>query len=427
MAEIENATAESRLIGQLRAQIDGVRTRRDLAAKAVTNLEALLDQPASPELRARLADRRDYWGRLSEQADNEYTALDIQLQSRLAARQSVLDQTTHYARNFFRTRGLNLALGILAFCGVFFGFRLIDYVARRTRRPGNGKSFGTRLSTLLFHLFSILGGLLAMLLVFNLVGDWFLLGIVVIFLIGVGWAGINTLPQQIETIKLMLNIGAVRENEALVYEGTNYRVEALGFSAKLNNPRLQGGTRILPVKYLVGMTSRPTGEGEAWFPSAAGDWVELKDGTTGRVLCQTPGSVAIQALGGACITYPTKDFLALNPKNLSGRFRLETSFGVDYRHQAIATTEIPEKMTAALRSGLATMVAAENILDLSVLFSQAGPSSLDYAIAVDLTGAAAEKAREIRLTIHQVLVETCHQNGWIIPFTQVTVHSSSIR
>lgn len=142
-------------------------------------------------------------------------------------------------------------------------------------------------------MFSVLGGLAAMMLVFNMAGDWFLLGIVIIFLVGVGWASINTLPQQVETIKLMLNIGAVREGEYLVYDGTPYRVDALGFSAHLNNPRLDGGTRLLPVKYLVGMTSRPVGPSEAWFPCEAGDWVELADGRIGIVISQTPAAVEL--------------------------------------------------------------------------------------------------------------------------------------
>ncbi|MBN1270582.1 MAG: hypothetical protein JXB04_13410 [Kiritimatiellae bacterium] len=98
---------------------------------------------------------------------------------------------------------------ILAFCVVFFGFRLGEYVVRKLRRKGTEKNLTSRVTTLLFHILSILGGLVAMMLAFNVAGDWFLLGII-IFLFGVGWASINTLPQQVETINLMLNIGGAR-------------------------------------------------------------------------------------------------------------------------------------------------------------------------------------------------------------------------
>jgi hypothetical protein len=101
----------------------------------------------------------------------------------------------------------------VAFCAVFFGFRLAEFGLRQLRRKGSEKKFGSMLTALLFHVISVLGGLGAMMLVFNLAGDWFLLGIIIIFLFGIGWASVNTLPRQVETIKLMLNIGAVREGK----------------------------------------------------------------------------------------------------------------------------------------------------------------------------------------------------------------------
>ena len=422
LAEFENATAESRIIGQLRTQLEDVRKRRDLAGKAVGNLETLLSQPASPELRARLESRQANWKRLHEQLENEFSALELQLQSRLATRQSVLDQTTGYAKRFFQTRGLNLLLGIVAFLAVFFGFRIGEKALRRLRRKGAEKKFSSRLTALLFHVFSVLGGLVAMMLVFNVAGDWFLLGIVIIFLFGVGWASINTLPQQIETIKLMLNAGAVREGEYLVFEGTPYRVESLGFSAHLNNPWLEGGMRQLPVKYLVGMNSRPIGKMEALFPCEPGDWVALADGRTGEIASQTPATVEVAVPGGERITYPTAAFLGLHPRNLSAGFRVESIFGVDYRHQAVATTEIPAKMLAKLQAGLSAVAGEGNVCKVHVLFACANSSSLDYAIWVDLKGEAAPRSRHIQGGIQRLLVEACNENGWAIPFPQMTVH-----
>ena len=373
-------------------------------------------------MRARLENRRDVWSRILDGADNEFAALDLQLQNRLASRQSVLDQTTRYAKNFFKTRGLNLLLGAAAFCAVFFGFRLGERGARRLRRKGGEKRFASRLTALLFHVFSVLGGLVAMMLVFNLAGDWFLLGIVIIFLFGVGWASIKTLPQQIETIKLMLNIGAVREGELLVFDGTPYRVDALGLSAHLHNPRLEGGTRHLPVNFLVGMNSRPVGPDEAWFPCEKGDWVLLSSGQAGQILSQTPSTVRLALSGGGWITYPTADFLALHPRDLSAGFRVESTFGVDYRHQALATTEIPVQMKAKLLAELPRVVEPALLADLQVLFSSASASSLDYTVWVELKGPAAPLRTRIAFAIQRILVEACNERGWSIPFPQLTVH-----
>ncbi len=424
MAEIESATAESRAIGELRGQLNEVGKKRDLAREALTNLDTLLQQPTSTELNSRLLTRQNAWKRIYEDANNEFTALDLQLQGKLAARQSVLDSSTKYVRTFVRTRGLNLLFGILAFCLVFFGFRIIERVIHRTRKTSEQRSFSTRLTALLFHIFSVLGGLLAMMAVFNLVGDWFMLGIVVIFLIGVAWAGVNTLPQQIETIKLMLNIGAVKEGEVLLYENLPYRVESLGFSAKLVNPLLDGGVRILPVKYLVGQHSRQPGANEATFPCKAGDWVTLSDGITGMVEIQTPGYVQLLQPGGARAVYQTTDFLTRRPVNLSATFRIESKIGIDYRHLAIATTEVPRTLTEKLKSGIPAIVGTENLVSASVDFSAAGTSSLDFTATVDLRGAVAKDERDIRFAIQRLLVEACRENNWEIPFPQVTVHQT---
>jgi uncharacterized membrane protein len=424
MAELENATKESRLIGQLRAQIEDVRKRRDLAQEAVDNLRTLLQQAVSPQLKERLSGRLQEWEQILAQADSEFTALDLQLQSRLAARESVLDASTNYARHFFRTRGLNLFLGILAFLAVFFGFRIADRMVRKSRLAKGEETFSSRLTTLLFHLFSVLGGLLAMMIVFNVAGDWFLLGIIIIFLIGVGWAGIKTLPAQIETVKLMLNIGAVKEGEALVFDECVYRVDALGFSARLSNPRLEGSHRVLPVKYLVDKTSRIPGPDELWFPTEKGDWVEVANGVAGQVKSQTPGSVELALIGGATASYRTNDFLTLNPKTLSGGFRIEEVFGIDYAHQAIVTSEVPAKMKAALESALKKSFDAAWFRDIKVIFARAGASSLDFSVVLDVNGDAAPMMRELRAAMQAALVDLCGSEGWGIPFPQLTVHQA---
>lgn len=422
VAELKNATAETRIIGELRSEIEEAKKREETAAEAVENLERLLAADPGPELQARLETDLNRWSQRRDDARNRRTALEVQLQNRLADRKSVLDETTSYAKNFFRTRGLNLLLGVGAFLAVFFGVRLLGRLYDRMRPTGKGQTFSTRLGALLFQLVSVLGGLAATLLVFNMVGDWFLLGILLIFLLGVGWASINTLPNQLETIKLMLNVGSVKEDERLVFAGTPWCVESLAFSARLVNPLLDGGVQVLPVKHLVGMHSRPNGEKEEWFPCRPGDWVELADGRIGRVSYQTPSAVQIVELGGSQVVYQTPDFLALSPRNLSTGFRITTSFGVDYQHQAQATTAIPQAMQQKLEAELPARAGAERVQHVRVEFSQAAASSLDYEIEVDLAGEAAPKLPAIRRAIPRLLVDACNENGWVIPFQQVTVH-----
>ena len=101
---------------------------------------------------------------------------------------------------------------------------------------------------------------------------------------------------------------------------------------------------------------------------------------------------------------------------------VESTFGIDYRHQAAATAEIPAAMRAKLRAELPKVVGAEALRDVLVLFARANDSSLDYVVWADLAGAAAPLANRIPGEIQRLLVEACNENGWTIPFPQLTVH-----
>ncbi len=422
LAEFKSATAETRAMGEIRSQIDALAKLHGTAEKGVENLERLLGAQPSPLLQASLQNQLAVWSQRRDDAYNQMRALQIQLDNKLAARKSVLDSTTHYAQVFFRTRGLNLFMGILAFVLVFFGVRYAYAAYRKVRLAGRRLTFATRLGALIFHFLSMAGGIMAMLLVFNMVGDWFLLGIVVILLLGVAWAGIKTLPQNIETIKLVLNVGAVKEQERILYDGLPWLVEALGFNARLVNPLLDGGVQILPVVALVGLHSRPSGKAETWFPCREGDWVELSDGRWGQVASQTPSAVRLLVEGGASVVYPTAAFLDMHPCLLSNGFVVRVIFGIDYKHQAQCTREIPDLMQARLARDLPALVGEGNLASVTVELKTAGPSSLDLVAKVMTKGGAAPYYRRLENVINRILVEACTEHGWDIPFPQVTVH-----
>ncbi len=424
LAELKSATAESRAIGELRAELETIGKRKEQAEKAVQRLHWLLEQEPSDSLRERLDERLEHWQRIASESDHRYTALDLQLQNRLEQRQSLLDETTSYARNFFRTRGMNLFLAVTAFGLVFFGIRWLATQFMRLRKPKAEQQFSSRLALLLMHAFSILGGLLAMMAVFNAAGDWFMLGIIIIFLIGVGWASIKTLPSQIESVKLILNVGTVREGERILFNQIPYRVDSLAFRAQLVNPELEGGVQQLPVRDLVGYHSRPAGRDEVWFPTRAGDWVELDDGLLGQITHQSPSAVRLSDLGGAEIVYPTERFLHQHPRRLSEGFRLTERFGIDYSHQAIATTQVPELMQAALAEALPALLDDGQLQGISVFFETVSASSLDYRIQVQLAGSAAPRSEILCGAIQRILVDACNTHGWTIPFTQITLHQA---
>jgi len=123
------------------------------------------------------------------------------------------------------------------------------------------------------------------------------------------------------------------------------------------------------------------------------------------------------------VTLATPDFLALAPRNLSeSTFRVETRFGIDYRHQSESTSTIPDKMADAVRRGIAALVGEAALRDVSVRFALAGASSLDYEVEVDLDGSVAGNYEGVQYALQRILVDCCNENGWEIPFQQLTLH-----
>jgi len=173
---------------------------------------------------------------------------------------------------------------------------------------------------------------------------------------------------------------------------------------------------------MPGLRSRPCTAEESWFPTEKDDWVLLADGRLGCVEHQTFETVRLRFPGESVHVYRSQDFFSLGVENISRGFRIQQRFGVDYAHQAISTGEVPQKMEAALRAELGSMVAEGGFLGVQVEFLEAGASSLDYAVLAEFGGLAAARYEILTRAIQRILVDTCSQEGWSIPFTQITVH-----
>lgn len=427
MAEMEDATSLSRKISELRQEKEQYSERAAVAGNAANHVQDLMDRvPADSPLAAALSEQLTVWQEQETFAASRAEAASLQLENLEAQEQGLLEGSTTYIRQFMSERGLNLVIGIGSALAVFLFVRLILFLVRRLRKTENPKNFGSRIFVLVANLLSVVGALAAMLIAFSATGDLFLFGIVLLFLLGVAWGGIKVLPQFMESLKLILNIGMVKEGERILFDDIPWTVESLGFSCRLTNSRLDNACQVLPVRHLVGHHSRPWCEGEAEFPCTTGDWVQLSDGRVGKTLRQNPGHVVLQEWGGAQVTLPTPDFLALAPRNHSETtFRVETRFGIDYRHQAESTSTVPEKMTAAVRSGIKAIVGEEALRNVSVQFALAGASSLDYEVEVDLDKSAAEKYEKVQYALQRILVDCCNENGWEIPFQQITLHKAA--
>jgi len=428
IGELKSLTEKPREIEQLRSDLARWKTKLKTTEAALTNLSDLPQDQLSEALATSVAEIKSLWETRRTQAENRIQAIGYQLEQAERSQPSFIETAREGLRSFYKSRGRNFLLWIVAFFATFFLLRFLHQRVdqffpwkKKQKRP-----FYLRLIDVGLNVFSVLGAVAASLITLYATGDWVLMGLAIIVLIGIALAAKNALPKFYDQGRLLLNLGEIREGERVTYNGIAWRIDRLSFYSVLINPDLRGGMLRLPVNQLSGLISRPVSdEGELWFPCHEGDWLMLPDEGLGRVIAQTPEYVQIVKLGGAKIMIPTTDFLSKCPKNLSPGFRISSLFGIDYDLQADCTTTIPETMWAYITKELTALVAdREKLVSLKVEFASAGASSLDLAIIADFNGALASKYQVYERAIQRFAVECCNENGWSIPFTQITLHNA---
>ncbi len=419
--KLKAATKEPREIEHLKQEETRAIENRDLAKLAMDRLAQRMRETRSEPLQAELRSRIETWRSRYQENDQTARVARLEYDRRLENQRPFLEVAGEAADDFFQTRGLNLLLAAGAFVAALISLRMVGRALRRVTRRKR-QSVYRRALEVLWNTITVLAAFLAMMAVLYFANDWLVLLLVLIFLGGLGWASIQLLPKMFEQVRVLLNLGGIREGERMLWEGVPYQIAHLGMYTQLENPDLSSGVLRIPIRDLIDKHSRPIAAGERWFPCRAGDWVLLADDTRARVEIQTPEFIQLRLPGGGPKTYATPDFLALAPKNLSGGFRIELVFGVDYSHQAICTTEIPKAMLARLRRDLPGVVPESATKSLTVEFMAAAASSLDYEIQADFDGSVAELYERIQFSLSRILVDACNEHGWVIPFQQLTVH-----
>lgn len=420
---MKDATENARQIERLRRSLSDARRREGLATRALERLGPVREAASDPALAETLTEMDAEWRNRQQSARELGSALDQQLGDRIAAQRDSRSAVNDAASGFFRDRGLSIVYGLGSFALVFMLLRLLKRVIDRVRERRKGpRGFAERLFDLAYSAFALVAAVGAMLVVFNLRSDWLLLGAFGVVLIALIWTGLKMIPSAMEQVTLLLNLGAVQEGERLLMEGVPFRVKRLDIYAQLENPALDGGSFIVPVRQLIGHHSRPSGPGEPWFPTQRGDWVLLEDGTRGQIVTQSPELVEVRVAGGSRVTLTTVDFLAGKPKNLSDGYRAEISFGISYNHQSEAVSDIMGTLEAHVSRGIGRLVGDDALRGVSVEILEAADSAIVYEVEADVTGSAAPKMEAIERELMRLCVEACNVHGWEIPFPQIVMH-----
>jgi hypothetical protein len=424
LATLKELTEKPRQVDSLRRKIGQQEDRLELITRAIDSIQTVRNMPATPAVSALLEQLQAEWEQRREDTRRELEIANFRLDNLQSGRvpwQTTISQALH---DFLRGRGLTLLLAVIAGLSIWVLSRGLLALYWRWVYRSRSDTGVTRAPLVLYAYRLAVAVLIvtAIMLVLYVRGDVLLLTLAVLALAGVALSLRQTLPRYTAELRLLLGVGPVRELERLVIDGIPYHVESLGIYTVLRNPALEGVLR-LPLQDINTLASRPAGT-EPWFPCQPGDYLLLADGNYGQVLRQTIEMVEL-AVRDATVRISTKDFLGQTHRNLSrDGFGIACTFGIDYRHQAICLDEVPRLLRDAIRSQFKQSGLANAIREMLVEFREAGSSSLDYQIYLILDGQAAQAFFRSQRLVQQACVACCNREGWVIPFTQVTIHTA---
>ena len=289
LKEAKRATAQPRELEELRSSIAFHTQRSQIAERALGNLRSLIAATKNDDTKKVLLELEGDWTRRESEYENQLISAQYQLNERLEKDESLWDTLSGGIATFFRTKGKNLIIALASVGLTLFLLRLAHRgIARFGPFRRRSNTFAARLFDVIYFGFSSLLTICVGLAAFYALGDWMLLGFSLIILASLAWASKNTIPRVSEQIKLMLNLGPVREDERIVIGGVPWQVRKLRIYSRLTNPALEGGELRLPLRDLIPLSSRPFGPKEPFFPCEKGHWLLLADGTFGKVIRQTP-------------------------------------------------------------------------------------------------------------------------------------------
>lgn len=336
---------------------------------------------------------------------------------------SVLGAVGESLNNFLKERGKNLFIASITFLGLWWG--LLRIYGALNQHPFIFNRLNPQLRRLVktvANIFIVIVCALASLISLYLLDDWLLLSIAILFIMALAWTSRQLIPGLLKELRIIMNLGTVREGERMIWKGVPFYVKEIGLYTTLVNDQLEGGMIRMPVGELNGQHSRPVVDSEPWFPTQKGDWIFLDDGTYGRVERQTMEQVTLYNYASLKY-YPTSDFLSQKPRNLSEGYRLVVKFGLDYGTQSRVCNELPKLFEEGLKKYLTYYYNKEPsvITSLHVNFESAGASSLNLIVLIKVNGLYGEDYYPLKWDVNKYLVQICNDNNLVIPFTQMTV------
>ena len=419
---LKELTEKPRKLKALNEDIALHKQERNVAQAALDNLEPQLALNPDGPLGVSLNNLEKLWSGRRNDAEASIDIAQFQI-AELQGDKPIAQTILTSLLNFITGRGLTLVMAAVAAGGVWFTVRFLLRGYRATINSTDSPVSRTRyrLAAYSVHALTFLLSLIAVFVVFYERGDVLLLGLLILLMFGLALGIRHLLPQYLTEARLLLNMGAMREAERIVYRNLPWRVESINMYTVLKNPELSGVLRI-PLAELHTVASRPSGK-DSWFPTTRGDNVLFDGDVLMEVIDQNPDTVELRTRGGQQVSVPTDVFYTKEMVNLSrgNSFGVRESFGVDYQLQDISQTDIPKIFRDAIRKSLANSDLESFVKDVRVELQEAGSSSIDYWLFVTMDTRAAKSYLRIQRMIQSACIDACTVHSWDIPYPHLSL------
>lgn len=429
LRELTRKPREVRALQDERTRLDAQESQAQQALSDVEKLLAELKASKDPDqkLRAELLDKRTGWQTNLEEVGSRIAVVQHQLNELNASGGNFWSEMGQQVKDFVFIRGTNVALALLAFFVVLFGLRSAYYYTLKLVpvRRYEKLSFSARILDVVHEGGSLVLAVVAGLLVLYARGDWLLGGLVLLALGGLLMTAKSGVGKLMANLQILLNLGSVREGERVYINGVPWRVGPIHMFTQLTNIVIGGPGLRLPLDMLSTMTSRPSMLDEPWFPCAKRAWIVLNGDMMAQVTDITPDRVGLSYGGGLVRWMPIADFVQADVACLAGGFGRAVTVGFDYKHQAEALTEIPEKLKEDVRATLLEMMREEELVDVIVEFQEAAASSLNFVVVGVFTGSQATNYVGLPRVLQRAVLASANRHGWGIPFPQMVVHQAA--
>lgn len=420
--QLKEISERPKLIEELEQDVAYWSKRRESLNRAVNYIKTTKNVTSTPivsqEVKELLAEAQNQY----ETAGQKLALLQAELENIRGGEDPLWANVIRLANSFITSI---LYYFLLALLLAFFAYQLVAVMARIPKlmidkRQPKRYVFAERTINLAKTVVGLLAAIFVYLTVLYGSGQWVLLVISLFLLAGLVLTLRNFLPQYLAEIRTLLNLGSIRQGERIIFDGLIWRISLVDIHTHLHNPALDAHLRV-PIAKLVDQSSRPYHKDEPWFPTKPQDVVLLDDGVYGAIKSQSMDMVEVD-FGGSIYTYPTQQFLEKRPRNLSSGFTVFEVFGYDYQHQALSTTDMLSQYKEWVEESIKSSPMGEHCRSLRVEFDKAASSSLDFKVIAEFSGEAAEDYFRISRVIQKASVDIANQQGWTIPFQQMTVH-----